>query len=198
MIMPFLEVAQNRYTTKTYNGEIIPEETLHVLKEILRLAPSSINSQPWEFILVGDKRKDEVFAPLSLMNEERVKQASHIVIFRVLESVEHFEEEAPSYISEGGRTFYQQYIKPQGEAHVKAWMEHQVYVALGYFLSAYAIMGIDSTAMEGILPQAYDQHLPKDGYQTLFAVAIGYRDPEDKNQPSITPKKRKESVVRDL
>ena len=94
MIMPFLEVAQNRYTTKTYNGEIIPEETLHVLKEILRLAPSSINSQPWEFILVGDKRKDEVFAPLSLMNEERVKQASHIVIFRVLESVEHFEEEA--------------------------------------------------------------------------------------------------------
>ena len=196
--MPFLEVAQNRYTTKTYNGEIIPEETLHVLKEILRLAPSSINSQPWEFILVGDKRKDEVFAPLSLMNEERVKQASHIVIFRVLESVEHFEEEAPSYISEGGRTFYQQYIKPQGEAHVKAWMEHQVYVALGYFLSACAIMGIDSTAMEGILPQAYDQHLPKDGYQTLFAVAIGYRDPEDKNQPSITPKKRKESVVKDL
>ena len=196
--MPFLEVAQNRYTTKTYNGEIIPEETLHVLKEILRLAPSSINSQPWEFILVGDKRKDEVFAPLSLMNEERVKQASHIVIFRVLESVEHFEEEAPSYISEGGRTFYQQYIKPQGEAHVKAWMEHQVYVALGYFLSACAIMGIDSTAMESILPQAYDQHLPKDGYQTLFAVAIGYRDPEDKNQPSITPKKRKESVVRDL
>ena len=74
--MPFLEVAQNRYTTKTYNGEIIPEETLHVLKEILRLAPSSINSQPWEFILVGDKRKDEVFAPLSLMNEERVKQAA--------------------------------------------------------------------------------------------------------------------------
>ena len=133
MIMPFLEVAQNRYTTKTYNGEIIPEETLHVLKEILRLAPSSINSQPWQFIFVGDEHKNEIFAPLSLMNEERVKQASHIVIFRVLESVEHFEEEAPSYISEGGRTFYQQYIKPQGEAHVKAWMEHQVYVALGYF-----------------------------------------------------------------
>lgn len=196
--MPFLEVAQNRYTTKTYNGEIIPEETLHVLKEILRLAPSSINSQLWQFIFVGDEHKNEIFAPLSLMNEERVKQASHIVIFRVLESVEHFEEEAPSYISEGGRTFYQQYIKPQGEAHVKAWMEHQVYVALGYFLSACAIMGIDSTAMEGILPQAYDQHLPKDGYQTLFAVAIGYRDPEDKNQPSITPKKRKESVVKDL
>ena len=49
-----------------------------------------------------------------------------------------------------------------------------------------------------ILPKEYDQHLPNNGYQTLFAVAIGYRDPEDKNQPSITPKKRKESVVREL
>ena len=86
---------------------------LSKLKVMHGVSPTSINSQPWEFILVGDKRKDEVFAPLSLMNEERVKQASHIVIFRVLESVEHFEEEAPSYISEGGRTFYQQYIKPQ-------------------------------------------------------------------------------------
>ena len=56
----------------------------------------------------------------------------------------------------------------------------------------------NSPAMEGILPTEYDKHLPKDGYRTLFAVAIGYRDPEDKNQPSITPKKRKESVVREL
>ena len=168
--MDFLSLAQNRYTTKIYNGKTLSKETLEQLKEILRLAPSSINSQPWEFILVGDKRKDEVFAPLSLMNEERVKQASHIVIFRVLENVERFEEEAPSYISEGGRTFYQQYIKPQGEAHVKAWMGHQVYVALGYFLAGCAAMGVDSTPMEGILPKEYDQHLPKNGYQTLFAV----------------------------
>lgn len=131
--MNFLSLAQNRYTTKIYNGKTLSKETLEQLKEILRLAPSSINSQPWEFILVGDKRKDEVFAPLSLMNEERVKQASHIVIFRVLESVERFEEEAPSYISEGGRTFYQQYIKPQGEAHVKAWMGHQSICSLRVF-----------------------------------------------------------------
>ena len=114
--MPFLEVAQNRYTTKTYNGEIIPEETLHVLKEILRLAPSSINSQPWQFIFVGDEHKNEIFAPLSLMNEERVKQASHIVIFRVLESVEHFEEEAPSYISERRADFLSTIYQTSGRS----------------------------------------------------------------------------------
>ena len=40
--MNFLNLAQNRYTTKMYNGKRIPEDTLNQLKEILRLAPSSI------------------------------------------------------------------------------------------------------------------------------------------------------------
>lgn len=44
--MNFLELAQTRYTTKAYNGARIAEQTLDQLKEILRLAPSSINSQP--------------------------------------------------------------------------------------------------------------------------------------------------------
>ena len=42
--MNFLSIAQNRYTTKMYNGKCIPEDTLNQLKEILRLSPSSINS----------------------------------------------------------------------------------------------------------------------------------------------------------
>ena len=193
--MNFLSIVQNRYTTKMYNGKRIPEDTLNQLKEILRLSPSSINSQPWQFVFVGNERKNEVFAPLSLINQERVKLASHIVIFRVLDSVARFEQEAPSYISESGFAFYKQYIKSQGDAHVEAWMGHQVYVTLGYFLSACATMGIDSTPMEGILPAEYDKHLPKDGYRTLFAVAIGYRDPDDANQPDRTAKKRKTDVV---
>ena len=126
--MNFLSIAQNRYTTKMYNGKRIPEDTLNQLKEILRLSPSSINSQPWQFVFVGDERKNEVFAPLSLINQERVKLASHIVIFRVLDSVARFEQEAPSYISEGGFAFYKQYIKSQGDAYVEAWMGHQVYM----------------------------------------------------------------------
>jgi len=37
--MNFLSIAQNRYTTKMYNGKRIPEDTLNQLKEILRLSP---------------------------------------------------------------------------------------------------------------------------------------------------------------
>lgn len=181
--MNFLELATTRYTTKSYQDKRIEKETIEALKEILRLSPSSINSQPWQFLFVSDEKlKNESLAKLSLMNEQRVKQASHLVIFRVM-SPALFEEKRSQYISPSGYAFYQQHMKPQGEAYVASWLAHQVYVALGYFLTACASMGIDSTPMEGILKEAYDKHLPKEeGYHTLFAVAIGYRDTEDKNQ----------------
>ena len=57
-------------------------------------------------------------------------------------------------------------------------------------MSACASLGIDSTPMEGIDNKKYDEILKLEDYSTLFAVAIGYRDPNDTNQPSITPKSR--------
>ena len=45
--MDFLKLAQNRYTTKHYSSQRVNDEDIAKLKEILRLAPSSINSQPW-------------------------------------------------------------------------------------------------------------------------------------------------------
>ena len=83
--MNFLELATTRYTTKSYQDKRIEKKTIEALKEILRLSPSSINSQPWQFLFVSDEKlKNESLAKLSLMNEQRVKQASHLVIFRVM------------------------------------------------------------------------------------------------------------------
>jgi len=73
---------------------------------------------------------------------------------------------------------------------VKNWLSKQVYISLGYFLTACASMGIDSTPMEGIDNQEYNKILNLNQYHTLFAVAIGYRNPEDANQPSIKSKNR--------
>ena len=61
--MNFLELAQTRYTTKAYNGARIAEQTLDQLKEILRLAPSSINSQPWEFVFVDGRARMKSLPP---------------------------------------------------------------------------------------------------------------------------------------
>lgn len=54
--MNFLEKAKNRYATKMYRNEEISADKIAELQEILRLSPSSINSQPWQFIFVSDEK----------------------------------------------------------------------------------------------------------------------------------------------
>ena len=53
--MDFLKLAQTRYTTKHYTSKRVSDEDIAKLKEILRLAPSSINSQPWQFVFISDE-----------------------------------------------------------------------------------------------------------------------------------------------
>ena len=188
--MNFLELAKNRYTTKSYRNEKISEDKIQELKEILRLAPSSINCQPWKFYFIDNQDTKNTLAKVSFMNEERVKQASHLVIFSVIDDIELFESQMSNYITETAIDFYNKTMKTRGVETVKNWLSKQVYISLGYFLTACASMGIDSTPMEGIDNEEYNKILNLNQYHTLFAVAIGYRNPEDANQPSIKPKNR--------
>lgn len=49
--MDFLELSKKRFTAKKFDpSKKIPEDDIKKLKEILRLSPSSVNSQPWVFI----------------------------------------------------------------------------------------------------------------------------------------------------
>lgn len=91
---------------------------------------------------------------------------------------------------EGSVSYYNNFLKPLPEAEIKSWLQHQVYLSLGFFLSACASLEIDSSPMEGLKTEEYDKILQLNGYKTLFSVAIGYRNPEDTNQPSIKPKSR--------
>lgn len=194
--MSFLDIAQSRYTTKKYDPAVkIDDATIEKLKEILRLSPSSINSQPWNFTFISDEETRNELAKVSYHNESKVNDASHVVVFSVVKNVKHFEEKNLSLLPERAGQYYERVLKPKSEAEIEAWLACQVYLSLGFFLSACAAMGIDSTPMEGIQTGEYDRVLQQDGYKTLFAVAIGYRDKEDVNQPSLTPKFRLEPEV---
>jgi len=189
--MSFLDLASKRYTTKQYqSGKKISEDQIRQLKEILRLSPSSINSQPWKFVFVGEEQKKAELARVSYFNEQRILDASHVVVFSVIDRVEDFEKQIEEHLPEGAVNYYNNMVKPLGEAEIKSWLRHQVYLSLGFFLSACADMDIDSTPMEGIQPEEYDRILNLEGYKTLFAVAIGYRNPADSNQPALTAKSR--------
>ncbi len=189
--MDFLALAESRYTTKKYNpNEKISDEKIKQLMEILRLSPSSINSQPWKFSVISDGKLKSELASVSFFNEPKINDASHLVVFNAIDDIEKFEQQIKQNLPEGAVGYFNQFIKPKPEAEIKAWLRHQVYLSLGFFLSACIALEIDSTPMEGIKTEEYDKILNIDGYTTLFAVAIGYRDTEDANQPSVKPKTR--------
>lgn len=56
----------------------------------------------------------------------------------------------------------------------------QVYIALGFMMSCAADLRIDTCALEGMDPEAYDRILKLEDspYYTLCALALGYRDEE--------------------
>ncbi|EJL71027.1 nitroreductase family protein [Chryseobacterium populi] len=192
--MNFLEKMKTRYTVKKYNPQgAISSEQINQLKEILNLSPSSINSQPWNFVFVNDPGVKEQLAEASYFNKGKVLDSSQLIVFQVIKNTEDFERQIEENLPEGSVNYYRTMVKPKGEEAIKSWLGHQVYLSLGVLLSACAAMGIDSTPMEGIETDKYDEILKNGAYETLFAVVIGERSENDSNNPVVTPKRRLES-----
>ncbi|MEE4001890.1 nitroreductase family protein [Tenacibaculum sp. FZY0031] len=189
--MSFITSMQQRYTTKKYDAsKKIESEKIRELQQVLQLSPSSINSQPWKFTFVSDTDTKEQLSKVSWLNTSKVLESDTVVVFNRINDITLFEKQIEEELPEGAVNYYKEFIKPKTEEEIKAWFGKQVYLALGIFLSACAEMGIDATPMEGIEPANYDAILNNKEYATLVAVAIGYRDDEDFNQPDRKPKSR--------
>ncbi|MBK8953752.1 MAG: nitroreductase family protein [Chitinophagaceae bacterium] len=199
--MSFLEKMQSRYTVKKYNPDGIVDNTvIEQLKEILRLSPSSINSQPWKFTFVTNSEAKAQLAEVSLFNKEKVIGSQCVIVFQVLKKVEDFEKQAAENLPEGQRNYFLNFLKPKGEAAIQSWMSNQVYISLGVLMSACGQMGIGCTPMEGINADRYDAYLKQDAYKTLFAVCIGEGAGDDTNRLEIKPKSRlkAEKVIEEI
>ena len=187
--MNFLEIAQKRYAAKAYRNEKISEAKIKELAEILRLAPSSVNSQPWKFAIIGDEALKADLAGHSFFNEQKIKEASHLVVFFAKDNVAEFEENFKKVAPQPILEFYAG-MKAGDEKNAKTWFQKQVYISLGFFLAACATEGIDATPMEGIDAVYYTEKLQVKGCKAVLAVAVGYHSEADSNHPSKTPKKR--------
>ena len=187
--MSFLEIAQKRYATKAYRNEKISEAKIKELAEILRLAPSSVNSQPWKFVIIGDEALKADLAAHSFFNEQKIKEASHLVVLFAYDDIAAFETYFKANQPQPVVDYYQS-LKAGGEERAKVWFQKQVYLATGFLLAACGVEGIDATPMEGFDPAYYDQKLQVKGLKPVLAVAVGYHSEADGNHPSKSPKKR--------
>ena len=189
--MQFLELMQKRYTTKKYNPALkIDKKEIEKLKQILHLTPASLNSQPWKFIFVTDKEIKSKLAAVSMHNADRIIDCDTLVVFSRVDDFSYFENQIDNELPQRQLDYYYGNIQGLPESEIKHWFSKQLYISLGFFLSACMNMSIDSTPMEGIEQDQYNKILDLKQFHSEFAVCIGYRDENDPNQLHIKKKSR--------
>ena len=170
--MNIAELVRSRHTCKAYDAQRpLTEEQLQQLQEILRLSPSSVNSQPWHFFLVTSEAGKETLIPtLTEHNREKVRQAALTVVIATQTELDeaHLQallaqeeqdgrfggnEEAKKG-ADGARRYYVglNSSSPQQQA----WMARQAYISLGFLLMGAATLGLDATPIEGFFPEQLD------------------------------------------
>ncbi len=60
--MDFLELCENRYSSRKYLDKVVEREKIERCLEASRLAPSAINAQPWSFIVIDEPYLKESIA----------------------------------------------------------------------------------------------------------------------------------------
>jgi nitroreductase len=196
-----LEQLQWRYATKRFDpARKISDEDWRVLAEALVLTPSSFGLQPWKFWVVTNPEVKAQLLPLSY-KQVQVVEASHVVVLaarqnlseedvdRYLQRISEIRGVAVEDLAGFRKTMVRALIPPPPGFDINDWAAKQVYIALGNFMTAAAVMGIDTCPMEGIIPAKYDELLGirEQGYATVVACVAGYRAADDKyaNTPKV-------------
>lgn len=185
-----------RYAVKKFDSsKKIPTADWETLAESLRLAPSSYGLQPWKFLVIKNTDIRKKLTALS-WNQSQIEDCSHFVVFTVKTKldeahiqkyIERLAEVRKMDISqlEGfkkGATG--DLVKGPRSATINYWAQRQSYIAMGFLMETAALLNIDTCALEGLDPKGYDKvlNLEGTGYETVAAVALGYRHADDKYQ----------------
>ncbi|MFN9549289.1 MAG: NAD(P)H-dependent oxidoreductase [Pirellulaceae bacterium] len=187
-----LQQLQWRYATKQFDPkQTIPEDLWGALETSLVLTPSSYGMQPWRFWVITDPKIMEKLPAIS-WNQTQPRDCSHMLVLatqtnlgaddidRWIDRIVEVRQLERSQMEGFRRMLLGSLASPGFDPD--AWAIRQVYIALGQFMAAAALLGIDTCPMEGIDSREYDQLLgiPAEGFQTVVACAAGYRDGSDR------------------
>ena len=77
--MEIFEVMKSRRSIRAYKRDEIPEEMVKILIDSARRAPSAGNVQPWEFVVVRDRRIKRKLARAAL-NQTFIEEAPVVIV----------------------------------------------------------------------------------------------------------------------
>ena len=184
-----------RYATKKFDPtRQISTADWQTLEEALVLSPSSFGLQPWKFLVVNNPAIREKLVPIS-WGQRQLIDASHVVVFAIkkdigLREIDDYIARIVEVRGPGSRDaanslrqmIVGNIIDGPRRAIVDEWARHQLYIALGNFMTSAALLGIDTCPMEGIETAKYDEvlGLAARGLATTVVGVAGYRAADDR------------------
>jgi nitroreductase len=183
-----------RYAVKKFDAtRKIPADVWTALERSLVLTPSSFGLQPWKFLVIESAKIREQLVAAS-WNQRQVVDASHVVVFAIRKNLGAADVEryvrrivdvrgVPAASLDGYRKMMLGFVEqPRDHFDVDDWSARQVYIALGSFMTAAALLGVDACPMEGIVPVQYDGllGLAPQGLATVVVCCAGYRAADDR------------------
>ena len=200
--MDLLNISKTRYTTKAYDpSKKIPQQQFDRLIQILRLAPSSINIQPWHFFIIeNDQAKQRIAKSLVgkyAYNAPKILDSSHSILFCTKADITEnhltnllnqddqsgrFKDQTAKQAQQDARTGYVDFYRNE-KGDIQRWAENQTFIALGQTLLAAGIEGIDATPIGGFDEQIISEELGlgEKGLIPSVLLALGYRSEQDFN-----------------
>lgn len=190
--MKFKDIVMQRFATKKFDGKRISEDRISELLELVRLAPSALNLQPWRIKIVTDQKTKEQLLPAS-NNQQQVTTCSHLLVFcadsdydgliRRLEGLMQkygIAEEIKHQVLGMAREFTGKMSADQK----RSWSQAQTYLALGNALNGAKALGFDSCPVGGFDPAEYSRILKiPANLVPVMLCPVGYA--ADKPMPKI-------------
>jgi nitroreductase len=186
-----LEALNWRYATDKFLDTPIPEDILKTIIEAARLAPSSMNFQPWKYISIQSPeirnqifeaggKQEAIDAPtllvLTIPNILTAENVNNVVL-----AAAKARNADPSTL-EGYRNMLQGFVDRTTSEKFFDWSRRQAYISLGMLLLAAAQLEVDAAPMEGFDTPKVTEILGLKDYTAVTLIGLGYRSPEDDHQ----------------
>jgi nitroreductase len=186
-----LKDLQWRYAAKKMDAtKPVSQEKVDYILESIRLSASSSGLQPYEVFVVTNPEIRKQIVPHA-WNQEQITDGSHLLVFAAwdnytaerINTMFDLVNEKRGGTNEGWENYRQMLLNTYPQRDAQTNFEHaarQAYIGLGTALVAAAEQKVDSTPMEGFVPDEVDAilGLKERGLKSVLLLPLGYREAE--------------------
>ena len=188
--MSLIDSLKWRYAVKKMSGESVEQTKVDQIIEAAHLAPTSSGLQPFELIAITNPEvKEKIKA--TAYGQSQIVDGSHVLVFAAwdkftperIDAYFAHQNELRGLPADAGLDYKNQLKATYAHMPEDLHFHHaakQAYIAFGIALAQAAELKVDTTPMEGFIPEQLDEvlDLKSKGLKSVLILAIGNRAAE--------------------